>query len=215
MNILRNPNIMYLVYLLFITTAFAGGEWQQKNITPWPKLVVSPSGFARYTSVATVEQRAEWVRQQGLVHPFGEQTPAQKYKFVAAEPELKNLVGRKIEPIMQSGLFPPEANAMATFYQKISGDTQQPRSLIFHISYKINGYRIAINGGVASMKVESIRVFIGRVNEYPVAEEVFKIAPTTLTQENIRVREGTTKEERLKAETIELKGLAAEFRDLK
>ena len=65
------------------------------------------------------------------------------------------------------------------------------------------------------MKVESVRVFIGRENEYPVAEEVFKITPATLTQENIRVREGITKEERLQAETIELKGLAAEFRDLK
>ena len=63
------------------------------------------------------------------------------------------------------------------------------------------------------MNVDSLRIFIGREKEYPVAKEVFIVTPATLTQEPIRVREGATKEERLQAKIIELKGLAAEFRE--
>lgn len=214
MNTLRNASIIGLLSFLFVAPAFAE-VGQQKTIIPWNKMLIAPPDDARYTNVSTPEQNAEINRQIGLIHPGGPPFPVE-HKVAAAEQEaLQKLINRKIEAVLQPGFFSPAAGELTTFHRKKTDDARQPRSLKFHVSYKVNGYRVAINGGVASMKVESIRVFIGRVNEYPVTEEVFKMVPTTLTKENIRVREGETLKIQTKAEITELKALAAEFRDLK
>ncbi len=192
------------------------------SVIPWNKSLVAPPDVQerlRYVTVSTPEQSAESRRHAALIWPaYGPSSPVSfpekhPYEFAATEQEaLQNLVSRKIATVLQPELFPPAACELTTFYRQKTDDAPQPRSLLSHTSYKINGYRVAIKGGITNMNVDSLRIFIGREKEYPVAKEVFIVTPATLTQETIKVREGATTEERLQAKTIELKGLAAEFR---
>ena len=211
MKKLPNKVLLIALYMLPGLCIF-GDDSDQRSVTPWEKDFIIPPDFARLTSVFTPEESAEIDRQCELIAPSG---PAFAVEHKVTPPELqalKQLIDRRVEGVMNADLFPPAAGDLVTFWRAKDDDPQQPRAMRFLVSYKINGYRVAIKGGITNMNVDSLRIFIGREKEYPVAEEVFKITPATLTQEPISVGEGATYKIRSQAETIELKGLAAEFR---
>jgi hypothetical protein len=214
------PNRVLLIALYMLSgLGLFGDDSDQRSVTPWGKsLGIPPPGFGRggpgrLTSVFSPEESADMDRQRELILP-NDPAFAVEHKVAHLEFQaLKQLIDRRVEGVMNADLFPSSANALVTFWRAKDDDPQQPRAMRFLVSYKINGYRVAIKGGITNMNVDSLRIFIGREKEYPVAKEVFIVTPATLTQEPIRVREGATKEERLQAKIIELKGLAAEFRE--
>ena len=213
-SILYTKRVCFLLFLLPALLSVAQAN-EHKMVTPWVKAIMMPDEFLRYATVLTAEQQAEWDRIRELIRPWLWSSRVQLEPHTVGAPEqkgLQHLISRRVEATMQPELFPPAACELTMFYREKTDTTQQLHAMRFFVSYKINGYRVAIKGGITNMNVDSLRIFIGRENEYPVAKEVFIVTPATLTQETIKVREGATTEERLQAKTIELKGLAAEFR---
>ena len=202
------PNRVLLIALYMLPgLCIFGDDSDQRSVTPWEK-----SLWFALSSVHIPEEVAEFNRQCELILPH--ELAFTEHKVAPSEFQaLKQLIDRRVEGIMHADLFPPAAGDLVTFWRAKDDDPQQLHAMRFFVSYKINGYRVAIKGGITNMNVDSLRIFIGREKEYPVAKEVFIVTPATLTQETIKVREGATTEERLQAKTIELKGLAAEFHE--
>jgi hypothetical protein len=202
------PNRVLLIALYMLPgLCIFGDDSDQRSVTPWEK-----SLWFALPSVHIPEEVAEFNRQRELILPH--ELAFTEHKVTPPELQaLKQLIDRRVEGVMNADLFPPAAGDLVTFWRAKDDDPQQPRAMRFFVSYKINRYRVAINGGITNMNVDSLRIFIGREKEYPVAKEVFIVTPATLTQEPISVGEGATYKIRSQAEPIELKGLAAEFRE--